>query len=288
MSEMSSADGHVVSARGRGGAILRLILAGGVIFLCACPQDESGRSGHSARRMEDRVLTVAAAANVRFALDAMLDHLHRANPGIRVVVSYGASGILYSQIVHGAPFDIFLSADLESPRRLVEAGHAEPASEFVYARGFLVMWVPTSSALDPAKEQWDTFRRPTVRKIAIANPAHAPYGRAAEAAMKSAGVYEIVRDRLVLAENIAQAAQFVDSGAADVGLIALSLALAPPMRDRGRFWEIPADRYARLEQGGVILTRTREPLAAQALREFLVGNDGQAILKRFGFSAPGA
>src|SRR5581483_10829703 len=128
---------------------------------------------------------------------------------------------------------------------------------------------------------------PGVRKVAIANPRFAPYGRAAEAALKHAGVYDSVKDRLVLGENIAQTAQFVESGAADVGLIALSLALAPPLRDKGRAWEVPADAFPPLEQGGVILTGAKDAAAAQALREFLTGADGRAVLRKHGFRLPG-
>src|SRR5581483_1694642 len=127
---------------------------------------------------------------------------------------------------------------------------------------------------------------PGVRKVAIANPRFAPYGRAAEAALQHAGVYDQVKDRLVLGENIAQTAQFVESGAADVGLIALSLALAPPLRDQGRHWEVPADAYPRLEQGGVMLTWARDRAATQELRDYLTGEEGRAVLRKFGFRLP--
>ncbi len=274
-------------ARGQDAAIRRLILAGGIVFLGACRPDEGRRTDSPAGPEKGTVVTVAAAADLRFAFDALLAGLHRAEPDLRVVVSYGSSGSFYSQLVHGAPFDLFLSADIAYPRMLVEAGLAGATGEFTYARGFLVMWVPEQSPLEPARNRWETLNHPSVRKIAIANPAHTPYGRAAEAAMKSAGVYDAVRDRLVPAENIAQAAQFVDTGAADVGLIALSLALAPTMRDRGRYWKIPADSYPAIDQGGVILLRTRELPGTQRVRDYLMGGEARAVMKRYGFSVPG-
>jgi molybdate transport system substrate-binding protein len=128
---------------------------------------------------------------------------------------------------------------------------------------------------------------PGVRKIAIANPKHAPYGRAAEAALKKLEVYDQVKDRLVLGENVAQAAQFVETGAADAGVIALSLALAPTLREKGKYWEVPLDAYPRLEQGGVILSWARDRQAADALRAFVLGPEGKAVLRRYGFFLPG-
>ena len=121
----------------------------------------------------------------------------------------------------------------------------------------------------------------------FANPRHAPYGRAAEAALKSLKVYDSVKDRLVLGENVAQAAQFVQSGAADAGVFSRSLALAPALRDAGNFWEVPENAYPRLEQGGLILPWAEDPAAAAALRDFLLGSEGRAVLKRFGFDSPG-
>jgi molybdate transport system substrate-binding protein len=128
---------------------------------------------------------------------------------------------------------------------------------------------------------------PSVRTVAIANPQHAPYGRAAVAAMKTLGVYEQVQDRLVYGENIAQTAQFIHTGAADIGIIALALALAPVLRDEGRYWEIPLDAYPRMEQGGVILPWAQDLEAAQALRTFVLGPEGKAILRAYGFFLPG-
>ncbi|HEX5269878.1 MAG TPA: molybdate ABC transporter substrate-binding protein [Gemmataceae bacterium] len=230
---------------------------------------------------------VAAAADLKFALDDAVTAFRARHPDIEVQVTYGASGNFYAQLSNRAPFDLFLSADIDYPRKLVEQGLADRDSEFLYAVGHLVLWVPNSSPLDVQGRGIDALLDPSIKKIAIANPKHAPYGRAAEAALKSLGVYDRVKEQLVLGENVAQAAQFAQTGAADAGVFALSLALAPPLRNDGRYWEVPPDAYPRLEQGGVILTWAQDRPAAEALRSFLTGDEGRAILKRYGFVLPG-
>ncbi len=234
-----------------------------------------------------RVLAVAAAADLKFAFDDIAAAFGRAHPDIEVRPTYGSSGNFFAQLQNRAPFDLFLSADVDYPRRLIDQGYAKPDSLFVYAVGHLVLWVPRQSGL--ALEQLGTtaLLDPAVRKIAIANPRFAPYGRAAEASLKKLGLYDRVRDRLVLGDNVAQAAQFVQTGAADVGIIGLSQALAPTLRDAGRYWEIPTDTYPRMEQGGVILSWAKDRAAAETLRAFLTGAEGRALLRRHGFSLPG-
>jgi molybdate transport system substrate-binding protein len=233
----------------------------------------------------ERSVSVAAAADLQFALREVVDAFGHAHPDVKVKVTYGASGNFFSQINNGADFDLFLSADIDYPRQLVKAGLAVEGSEFTYALGHLVVWVPRDSSLDVEKRGMRALLDPRVRKIAIANPRHAPYGRAAEAAMKSLGVYDQVKDRLVLGENVTQAAQFAQKGAADVGVFSLSLALAPELRG-GRYGLVPLSAYPRLEQGGVVLTRARDRASAEALRAFLIGAEGRAVLKRFGFEFP--
>jgi molybdate transport system substrate-binding protein len=199
---------------------------------------------------------------------------------VEVEVAYGSSGNFFAQIGNHAPFDVFLSADLEYPRKLAAAGSGQAEAVFTYAVGRIVVWVPASSSLDPAT----ALRDPGVKHVAIANPKHAPYGRAAQAALRSLGVYESVQPKLVLGENIAQTLQFVDSGAADLGIVALSLALAPAASARGRYWEIPLDAYPRMEQAGIIL---KDSKAARDFRAFLLSANGRRILKQYGFLAPG-
>jgi len=180
---------------------------------------------------------------------------------------------------------VFLSADVDYPRRLVAASLASKDSLFLYGAGRIVVWVPAGSPLDPAALGIHALEAASVRHIAIANPQHAPYGRAAVAALRSLGVYDRVAPKLVLGENIAQAFEFVESGAAEVGIVALSLALAPAARTHGRYWEVPQDAYPKIEQGGVILSRAPAGPAAR-FRAFLLSEEARRILKQYGFSVP--
>jgi molybdate transport system substrate-binding protein len=233
-------------------------------------------------------LRVAAAADLQFALADVLAEFAKAQPEIAAEAVYGSSGTLLAQIENGAPFDLFLSADAAFPKRLVEKQLALQESFFPYAHGHLVVWVPTGSKLDLPKLGLRALLEPEVRKVAIANPKVAPYGAAAVAALEQAQLYTEVQPRLVLGENVAQAAQFVQSGAADAGVISLSLALAPRMQSAGRYWELPAGSYPRLEQAGVILSRSRNRAEAEAFRGYLMSAGGKEILTRWGFSLPPA
>lgn len=233
----------------------------------------------------DHEVRVAAAADLKFALDAVFAATAASTRGIRPAVTYGSSGSFYAQIENGAPFDLFLSADAEYPRRLAASGLAD-GDPFLYAVGRIALWVPARSSLDIAALGLRALLDPSIRKVAIANPRHAPYGRAAEAAMKSLGVLDAVKEKLVLGENVGQAAQFVQSGAADAGVIALSLALVPQMRSAGRYVEIPPESYPPMDQGGIVLKGAREPAAARALRDALLGTRGRAVLREYGFFLP--
>ncbi len=237
-------------------------------------------------RAAEEPLLVAAAADLRFALDEVLVAFQQAHPALAAKATYGSSGTLFAQIDNGAPFDLFLSADVKFPRQLIERGKAEKDSLFTYATGHLVVWVPKESTLDVTKLGLKALLDPSVRKVAIANPEVAPYGAAAVAAMKSQGVHEAVSAKLVLGENVAQAAQFVQSGAAQAGVISLSLALAPKMKEAGRYWEVPADAFPKLEQAGVMLANSQHRAAAAELRAFLAAPAGREILKRYGFILP--
>ena len=228
-------------------------------------------------------LSIAAAADLRFALDELSHGFRTSYPQWDVQIAYGSSGNFYWQIRNQAPFDLFLSADVEYPRKLAEEGFAAPESLFLYAAGRIVVWIRAQSPLDLAQLQIHALEASAVKHVAIANPRHAPYGRAAEAAMRSLGVYERVAPKLVLGENVAQAMEFIQSGAADAGIIALSLALAPPVRGQGRFWEVPLDAYPRMEQGGAILSRSKAKIAAGAFRAFLLGAGGRSVLRKYGF-----
>ena len=231
-------------------------------------------------------LLIAAAADLKFALDEVLAEFRKAHPEHEAKPAYGSSGTLFAQLDNGAPFDVFLSADGKFPRQLIERGKAEKDSLFFYAIGHLVVWVPRDSKLDVAALGARALLDASVRKVAIANPEVAPYGAAAVAALKKLGVHEAVSAKLVLGENVAQAAQFVESGAADAGVISLSLALAPKMREAGRYWEVPVDAFPKLEQAGVIRTGAANRAGAAQLREFLTSPAGRDILRRYGFVLP--
>ena len=232
---------------------------------------------------EQGAVRVAAAADLKFAMDEILEAFRREHAAIGVQVTYGSSGNFYAQLSNRAPFDIFFSADVDYPRRLIRQGVAFADSEFLYGIGRLVVWVPRASPIDVEKLGMQALLSPSVRRIAIANPRHAPYGRAAEAAMKSLGVYDRVKNRLVLGDSVMQTAQFVESGGAELGIISHSIALAPRLRDNGRFWEVPIDAYPRREQGGVILSWAQDRPAAEALRDFVLSEGGRAILRQHGF-----
>lgn len=231
-------------------------------------------------------MRVAAAADLKFVLEEVAATFRKAHPGVALVITYGSSGNLFAQIESGAPFDLFLSADIDDPRRLEAAGLVS-GGVFSYATGRLALCVPASSPLPIEKKGLASLLSPGLRKLAIANPRHAPYGRAAEEAMKSAGVLDAVRSRLVLGENVSQAAQFVQSGAADAGLVALSLALSPAMAAACRCSPVPAESHSRLVQGGAVLKGARDSGAARAFRDSLLGPGGRATFARNGFEEPG-
>lgn len=229
-------------------------------------------------------ITIAAASDLNFAFKELVVEYEKITDN-HVKLSLGSSGNFYAQIQNGAPFDLYFSADIGYPRKLEEAGLTVSGSLYRYAVGRIVLWAGTASRLDVSKGL-DVLREPGIKKIAIANPKHAPYGRAAVAAMESSRVYESVREKLILGENISQAAQFIESGACEIGIIALSLALSPAMNGKGAYWEIPAEAYPPLEQGAVILKQSRNQEAARRFLEFLKGPQGQDIMRRYGFLLP--
>ncbi|MEO6543157.1 MAG: molybdate ABC transporter substrate-binding protein [Nitrospiraceae bacterium] len=230
-------------------------------------------------------ITIAAASDLNFAFKEIVVEFEKTT-GNHVKLTLGSSGNFYAQIQNGAPFDLYFSADIGYPRKLEEAGLTLPGSLYPYAVGRIVLWAGNGSHFDLSKGL-ESLREPKIKKIAIANPKHAPYGRAAVAAMDYFKVYDQVKDRLILGENISQAAQFIESGACDAGIIALSLALAPAMKAAGQYWEIPAIAHAPLEQGAVILKQSKNPEAARQFLEFMKGPQGQEIMKRYGFTLPG-
>jgi molybdate transport system substrate-binding protein len=259
------------------------VLALAVVSAVGCGAASSpGASGSAPAPL----VRVAAASDVKFALDEIIADFARQQPAIKVEAVYGSSGNFATQITNGAPFDMFFSADLSYPQKLQQAGLTRPGSLFEYAVGRLVLSAPKQAGLEVASRGVQALTDPKIRKIAIANPQHAPYGQAAVAALKSLKVYDQVRSKLVFGENIAQAAEFVTSGAADVGLIALSLVRSPKMAASADFWEVPLEAYPTLRQGGVILNPATDVKAAEHLRAFVTGPQGRAVLERYGFFLP--
>ena len=230
-------------------------------------------------------ITVAAAADLNYALTELASRFE-ASAGNKVKLSFGASGNLFSQIQNGAPFDLFFSADEDYPKKLASTGVVDASSLRIYALGHLALWVPASSTLDPEKLQMELLTQPGVAKIAIANPQHAPYGRAAMAALEHYGLRDKVANKLVIGENVSQAAQFVQSGNAQAGLIAMSLAKSPAMASAGRFWMLPPDAYPEMKQAAAIVSASKHKATAQAFLEFVLSADGAATLRKFGLTPP--
>jgi molybdate transport system substrate-binding protein len=230
---------------------------------------------------------VAAAADLGPVLPPILEQFQKAT-GIHAEATFEASAALTTQIQNGAPFDLFLSADLSYPKRLIDAGLADAAGSsdsttpVVYARGTLVLWTRNDSHLPPPS--LDLLRGPELKRLAIANPDRAPYGRAAVAALTSLQLYDSLKPRLVTAENISQAAQFVDSGNADAGLISLTSALTPRLSAVGSYFVIPRELYPPIEQGVVIVSKTSQRDAAHKLLDFLLSAPIQAQFAKGGLT----
>jgi molybdate transport system substrate-binding protein len=229
-------------------------------------------------------LAVAAAADLKFAITDVVEQFET-KTGTKVNVTYGSSGNLFAQLKNGAPFDVFLSADMGYARKLDEAELVEPGTLSRYATGRIAIWAPADSKLNVSESGWKTLLDERVKKIAIANPEHAPYGRAAVAAMQKAGIYDQVKSKLVFGENISQAAQFVQSGNAQAGILALSLAVSDAMKD-GKRWDIPEDLHPPVEQAAIVMKNAKNKEAAGVFLEFVKSDAGRATLAKYGFALP--
>jgi molybdate transport system substrate-binding protein len=229
-------------------------------------------------------IRVAAASDLKFAMDRLIPQFEK-QTGAHVAVTYGSSGNFFSQIQNGAPFDLFFSADLDYPRKLEAADLILPGSLYQYAVGRLAIWIPLDVNVDLAHSGWNALLDPRIQKIAIANPDHAPYGRAAVAALHNAGIYDRVKSKLVFGENISQAAQFVQSGSAQAGILSLSLVISPGMKD-GKRWDIPTALYPPLDQAAIILKNSHNLESARAFLAFIKSPAARLVLEEFGFSVP--
>lgn len=233
----------------------------------------------------DEKILIAAATNLNPAMDDICKEFEKAYPTIDVDVSYGSSGNFFAQIKQGAPFDIFFSADTTYPARLEEEGLAVKGGSKIYAFGSIVLWIPKNSALNPRKGLHIVLDS-KVKKLAIANQRLAPYGMAAEEALRHYGLWDKVQEKLVFGENISQTAQFVQSGAADVGIIALSQAISPKMKSDGDYLVIPAESYNKLGQAYVVLQRGKDKSYVRKFLEFAQGKKGGIIFSQYGYSLP--
>jgi molybdate transport system substrate-binding protein len=229
-------------------------------------------------------LSLAAASDLQVALPEIARQFESVS-GHPVRLTFGSSGNFYSQIKNGAPFDVFLSADIEYPRALIKDGKADASSLYSYGVGRLVVWARHTSGVD-LRRGIEVTTDAAVRRIAIANPAHAPYGRAAIEALTAAGLHDRVRAKLVLGENVSQAAQFVQSGNAQVGLLALSLALSPALEQAGSYALIPDTLHRPILQGAVMVTASRHTALARQFLDFLESEPAVALLQAAGFAKP--
>ena len=249
------------------GALTAAVIA--AVALSACSADDDAT---------ERVVRAAVASDLRFAFPEIIELVQEEHPDIDVRVTYGSSGQFMTQILNGAPFDLYLSADQAYPATIVDEGLATGDQLFRYARGRLVVWDSQGTLTAPTIEDVRS-----ANKIAVANPRHAPYGRAAMEALTSSGLLPEVEHRLVFGENVSQTAEFAQSGAADIALIALSLVISGPLVHTGTWTEIPQDLFEPLEQGGVVLEAAQDFAAAQSVRDVLLGPRGKGILARYGF-----
>ncbi len=227
-------------------------------------------------------ITVAAASDLKFAMDEIITGFRREDPTVKVNVVYGSSGKFYTQIRQGAPYDLYFSADIHYPRALADSGFAASAV-IPYALGRIVLW---SARLDASQWTLDSLLKPEIRHVAIANPKHAPYGKRAEEALQSTGLGEKLKPKLVYGENIAHAAQFVQTGNAQVGIIALSLVLSPELSQKGGYWLIPDSLHLPLEQGFMITKRAADNTVAKKFSDYILGQKARVIMKQYGFVLP--
>jgi molybdate transport system substrate-binding protein len=266
-------------------SLIRLVSAWLGVLALAVPFLGAPSAGSAAAAQNSCVVTVAAASDLTYAMKEIAADFEK-SAGCTVQVSYGSSGNFEVQIENGAPFDVFFSADIEYPRKLEAQGLASPGSTYLYGVGKVILWVRNDSKLDVSKGL-EALRDPSVRKIAIANPLHAPYGRAAEEALRKAGVYDAIKDRLVLGENISQTAEFAETGNAEAGILALSLVLSPALKDKGRYFQIPDNLYSPIQQGVVVVRASKNQQSAQAFLDYIKTPAMTAILERYGFVLPG-
>lgn len=224
---------------------------------------------------------IGVASNFAAVLEVLKEDFQN-RTGHRLVLSAGSTGKLFTQVKNGAPLDLILAADVERPRRLEDEGDAVPGSRFTYAAGRIVLWSSRPGVVD---SEGNVLRKGRFRRLAIANPVTAPYGLAAQQVLQKLGVWQALQPRLVRGENITQTFQFVASGNAEMGFVALA-----QLRARGELggsaWEVPETHHRPIEQQAVMLRRAQDPDAAKAFLGYLRENSARKILQRFGYRVP--
>lgn len=227
-------------------------------------------------------INIAAAADLKFAMDEIIEGFNREHAGNQIQATYGSSGRFHAQIRQGAPYDMFFSADIAFPRELAKSGLA--ASEVKpYGFGRIVLW---SSSMNAARMTLATLNDPKIERLAIANPKHAPYGKRAEEALRAAALWEKLQPKLVFGENISQTAQYVQSGNAQIGVIALSLALSPELAKKGGYYLIPENLHAPLEQGYIITKRGADKPLVKKFEQYIDSKKARSVMSRYGFKLP--
>ncbi len=228
-------------------------------------------------------ITIAAASDLKFAMDEIVAAFKKDHPGDEVEAVYGSSGKFHTQIQQAAPYDLFFSADIAFPRELARNGLAASAVK-PYALGRIVLW---SASMDASKMTLESLLDPEITRIAIANPKHAPYGKRAEEALRASGLWEKIEPKLVYGENIAQTAQFVQTGNAQVGIVALSLVAGPGLAAKGGYWLIPDKLHEPLEQGYIVTKRAAGNALAKQFADYMDSKPARAAMTKYGFVLPG-
>lgn len=261
--------------------VTALLVAVCVTILGGCTKPAPPRAPEAPTKIR-----VAAATDLRSCLDALTDAFQVEHPTFDLLPTFGASGVLLTQLKSGLETDLYLSADIAYAHDLAAAGLAAEADVFESGQGRLVIWVRNESPIDIVKLGAEALLDTSVRRVAIANPVHAPYGRAAVAALEHLGLHERLKEKLAVGESAAQAAQYVESSAAEVGILPMALAKGTRLSERGRFWVVPADAHPPIRHGGAIHARAIDREATVAFRDFLLSPAGRLILAQYGFEFP--
>ena len=230
------------------------------------------------------VAKITAAADLVYAFGEMKSLFEKQNPGDKILISFGSSGKAYTQIVNGAPYDIYFSANMKYVQNLEKKGFTITKPK-IYAYGQIGLWIPKNKNISLAKGL-DVLLDSRIKKIAIANPEHAPYGVAAVDALKNRKYYKKIKDKIVVGENVSQAAQFIQSGAADIGILPISLALAKRLKKLGNFYLFPANWHNPIIQGYTLLKHGKDNQTAKKFENFVSSKEAREIFDRYGFRLP--